>query len=148
MSQNKSIEQIIAEDGKYITTTKGISMRPLFKEGRDTVIVLPKNGRLKKYDVPLYRRGDERVLHRVIKVLPDSYIIRGDNCINKEFGITDEDVLGVMGSFYRGDRFHTVNDLSYRAYSVIIVAAYPLLMCIRYAKRILGAILRKLHLKK
>ena len=31
--------------------------------------------RLKKYDVPLYRRGADYVLHRVVKVLPESYVI-------------------------------------------------------------------------
>ena len=52
-------------------------------------------GRLKKYDVPLYKKGDSYVLHRVMEVLPDSYIIRGDNCDQKEYGITDDQILGM-----------------------------------------------------
>ena len=148
MIDKKIIEQAIAEDGKYVTITRGISMRPLFKEKRDTVILLPPNGRLKKYDVPLYRRGDEYVLHRVIKVLPDSYIIRGDNCVKKEYGISDKDIICVLDSFYRGEKFHTVRELSYRIYSAFIVFVHPLVWLRLKVKAYGRAILRRLHLVK
>ena len=57
----KTIEQIIEEDGKFVCTTSGVSMEPLFKDRRDTVIIFRTQGRLKKYDVPLYKRGEEYV---------------------------------------------------------------------------------------
>ncbi len=126
MEENKkrSIEEVLAEDGVYVSTTSGVSMRPLFKHRRDTVIISRVQGRLKKYDVPLYRRGDQYILHRVIKVLPDSYVIVGDNCIGKEYDITDENVLGVLTAFYRKDRYYTVSHPLYRAYAVFWCATY------------------------
>ncbi len=139
----RSLEQVLAAEGKLVCTTSGISMKPLFADRRDTVVILPKNGRLKKYDVPLYRRGDEYVLHRVIEVLPDSYIIRGDNCEAKEYDIRDEDVLGVLSAFYRKNKYFEVENLLYRIYSVMIVAVFPFLSLFRRTKWKFARILKK-----
>ncbi len=148
MSEKDTIEKVIAAEGKHVSTTSGFSMWPLFSDRRDTIIVIPTDGRLQKYDVPLYRRGDSYVLHRIIKVLPDSYIIRGDNCLAKEYGIRDEDVLGVLRAFYRKDKYYEVSNFWYRVYSVIIVALHP--VCVRAkfrVKGIISAVLRRLRKK-
>lgn len=50
-----SIEQIIAEKGIYTGLTRGTSMWPLIHQGRDNIIIVRPRGRLKKYDVPVYR---------------------------------------------------------------------------------------------
>ncbi len=121
-----TIEETLREHGVFVTTTVGVSMEPLFKNRRDTVEIVPVTGRLSKYDVPLYRRRDDYVLHRVVKVLPDSYVICGDNCIGKEYGITDEDIVGVMVAFDRKNKHYTVNHLGYRLYARLRVAQYPL----------------------
>lgn len=131
----KKIEQVIKEEGKFVCTTSGVSMLPLFADRRDTVVILPSEGRLKKYDVPLYKRGEQYVLHRIIKVLPDSYIIRGDNCEAKEIGIRDEDIVGVLAEFYRKNKHYDVTCASYRIYSVLIVTLHPIFNFFRRAKR-------------
>ena len=66
-----SIVEGLKKTGYHASTTVGYSMYPLLRDRRDNIVVRPCNGRLKKYDVPLYKRGDEYVLHRIIKVLPD-----------------------------------------------------------------------------
>ena len=124
--QKKSIEEVLSSEGVYISTTSGVSMRPLFYDRRDTVIISPAKGRLKKYDLPLYKRGDRYILHRVIKVLPDSYVMLGDNCVSKEYGITDADIVGVMTAYYRKDRYGTPKDLGYRIYVRFWYYTYPL----------------------
>ena len=128
MTDVKDIEKILDERGVYVSTTSGVSMMPMLRDRRDTIVVKRAEQRLKKYDVVLYRRGDSYVLHRVIKVLPDSYVIRGDNCIAREYGIKDSDVLGVLCEFYRGERHIKVNKRSYRAYSVFICMAHPIVV--------------------
>ena len=115
----KSVEEVLLENGVYVSTTAGFSMRPLFADRRDTVIISPVNGRLKKYDVPLYRRGGQYILHRIVKVKPDSYVICGDNCVTREYGITDDDIVGVLTAFYRKDRYYSVKDYRYRLYSFL-----------------------------
>ena len=57
-------------------------MLPLLREGKDLFTVRKKGPeRCKKGDVALYRRGDACVLHRVIEVRPDDYVI----CLNAVF---------------------------------------------------------------
>ena len=89
-------------------------MYPLLRDRRDNIVVRPCSGRLKKYDVPLYKRGNEYVLHRIIKVLPDGYVICGDNCINKEYNIKDENILGVLTEVYRNDKKINMDGLPYK----------------------------------
>lgn len=119
-----TIEHILETDGVFVGTTTGISMRPLFAERRDIIVIVPVTGRLKKYDVPMYRRGNDYVLHRIIRVREDSYDIRGDNCVLTEYGIKDDQIVGVLKEFYRKGKHGTVNDLSYRLYAVLRVATH------------------------
>ena len=148
MSEIKSIEQAIAEEGKLVLSTAGVSMKPLLGNRRDTVIILPVEGRLKKYDVPLYRRGEKCVLHRIIKVLPDSYVICGDNCESYEYDITDANIIGVLSAFYRKDKYYTVDNPWYRLYSVCVVAMFPIRKLLKKSRRILARVYRKVFPKK
>lgn len=112
-------EEYLEKNGSMTYSNVGTSMMPLLKQGRDLFTVTKKGSeRCRKYDVVLYRRPpDKYVLHRVVKVRENDYVILGDNCINKEYGITDDDILGVMTSFVHKGKQHTVNDMTYRIYS-------------------------------
>ena len=63
---NKStFENEINRSGKLVYTNVGDSMKPLIRQGKDLLIIEKADGRLKKYDVPLYRRDSgQYVLHR------------------------------------------------------------------------------------
>ena len=78
------------------------------------------------------------VLHRIIEVRPDSYVILGDNCIAKEYGIRDEDILGVLTSFRHNGHTVSVSDWRYRLYSRVWVFFQPVRI---FCKRVKG----KLH---
>lgn len=112
-------EEYLEKNGSMTYSNVGTSMMPLLKQGRDLFTVTKKGSeRCRKYDVVLYRRPpDKYVLHRVVKVRKKDYVILGDNCINKEYGIIDDDILGVMTSFVHKGKQHTVNDMTYRIYS-------------------------------
>ena len=98
---------------------RGVSMRPTIREGRDSVILSPLNGRLKKYDIPFYRRHDGTyVLHRVVGFEGDGYIMCGDNQFVLEHGIGDDDLIAVVTAIRRGGRLIDVNNPFYRAYAV------------------------------
>lgn len=101
MITGKNIESYIERDGIYVTQTVGISMLPFIRQGHSTVLIVPKQGRLKKYDVALFhRRTGEYVLHRVVKVRKDDYVFCGDNQKAWEYGITDDLIVGVMKELY------------------------------------------------
>ena len=126
MSEQKpTIESILADTGVYVCATWGVSMRPMLRQHRDTVIIVPPTGRLKKYDVPLYRRGKDYVLHRVVRPIPGGYLIRGDNCTSLE-RVREEQVIGVLESFYRNGKSVAVTDRGYRAYARVWAALFPI----------------------
>lgn len=142
MNDKKSIEDILKTEGILVSTTVGVSMYPMLRNRKDTIIVRPYVGRLNKYDVPLYKRGTEYVLHRIIEVLPDSYVIRGDNCEQKEYGVTDGQILGVLTECYRGAKKVDMNGWKYKFYVRLWCAMYPLRMLYKRLRRIAGRMWR------
>ena len=53
--------RVLEEVGVYVSTPLGKSMRPMLRGGRDNILVEKPTGRLKKYDVALYKRGSAYV---------------------------------------------------------------------------------------
>ena len=110
------IEELLKTEGKYVGPTSGVSMLPMLKTGRDSVVIKPKTERLKPFDVALYKRGDNFVLHRVIEVLKGGYVIRGDNCYSDE-KVKEEQVIGVLTEYFRGKKRVKLDDAAYIRYS-------------------------------
>lgn len=136
------IEDVLQRDGLFVGTTAGVSMWPMLRNRRDTIVVRPPVGRLSRYDVALYRRGDDYVLHRVVQVQSTAYTICGDNCLELERGITDDQVIGVLTGFYRGNREVNMQGLPYRAYEHLWVGLYPLRRAWKRARSCAGRVLR------
>ena len=113
--EKQTIESVLSTHGKYIGPTVGVSMLPMLKNRRDTIVVLPKTERLKRLDVALYKRGDAYVLHRVLQPIEDGYLIRGDNCYSDEH-ILEEDVIGVLSEFFRKGKHYLCTDKKYLKY--------------------------------
>ena len=99
----QKIEEVLTTRGQYIGPTAGVSMLPMLKNRRDTIVVTKKTERLKPLDVALYKRGDAYILHRVLRVTEDGYIIRGDNCYFNE-NVPEDAVIGVLTEFFRKDK--------------------------------------------
>ena len=107
---NSSFEKVIEEKGELIYTNVGDSMYPLIREG-DLLVIRAVTGPLKKYDIPLYKRDSgQYVLHRIIKVRKDDYLICGDNRHWIESGITDRHIIGVLTAVVRNGNTMPVND--------------------------------------
>ena len=124
---NSTFEEIIRRDGRLIYTNGGDSMRPLIRECLDLLIMTNPDGKLKKYDVPLYRRDTgQYVLHRVLKVRKEDYVICGDNRWQKEYGVTDRQIIGVLTAVVRDGREISVNDRRYRMYAHLWCDCFPL----------------------
>lgn len=135
MQDSKSIEQIIAQKGFYVSTTSGTSMWPMLRHRRDTVTVRVVNGRLKKHDVALYRMPDGKLLlHRIIKVLPDSYVARGDNRTATE-NFCDAQIVGVLDSFCRNGKQYSADIKTYLPYIALSRAALPVRYIVAFGRR-------------
>ena len=122
--------------GFFASGTLGRSMRPLFREGRDVVIVQKCTAPPKKYDVVLYERAGTCVLHRVIKKAGDLNLIRGDNTYKLE-RVPKARVIGVMTAFNRKGKQYDLSEFSYKFYSRIWNFLYPARYLVWIAKRVL-----------
>jgi hypothetical protein len=113
--ERQTIEEVLREKGVYVGPTVGVSMLPMLKNRRDTIVVHPKTERLKPLDVALYRRGNDYVLHRVLSLTESGYIIRGDNCYVDELVLEDA-VIGVLTEFFRKNKHYVCTDEKYLKY--------------------------------
>ena len=139
-----SFEEELERCGKLVYTTVGTSMNPMIKQDRDLSIIEKPKGRLKKYDVAFYKRPNgQYVLHRVVKVLDDGYVILGDNCVNKEFNIKETQILGVLVSLVRNGKEVDLNSFGYKIYVRARYAHYPVRVIIFRTKRFLRKLIKK-----
>ncbi|MGI6118707.1 MAG: S24/S26 family peptidase [Bilifractor sp.] len=145
-----TFENELNNKGRLIYTNKGTSMMPLLRQHHDLIIIEKPEGRLKKYDVPLYKReGGKYILHRILKVRDHDYVICGDNLTVLEYGITDDDIIGVMTGFVRDGKTHYVNEPGYLFYVHLWCDFLPvrffLLKVRNRLRRYGGAVLRRLR---
>jgi len=94
----------------------GVSMLPTIRPNRDIVVVKAAPERLKKYDLPLYRRkSGQFVLHRVIKV-EQTYTCVGDGQFQTEPGITHEQIVAIVTAIIRDGKEISVRNPVYKLY--------------------------------
>ena len=146
MNDKSSFEEHIAKHGQLIYTNVGDSMMPLLRQGKDLLVIARKPaGRLKKYDVPLYKRDSgQYVLHRIMKVRKNDYVLCGDNQWHKETGVTDRHVIGVLTAVVRDGKTIPVTDRRYRLYVHLWCDLFFIRAMILWLKALPGRIKRKL----
>ena len=94
----------------------GTSMRPMLRQGMDSVVLSPVTGKLKRFDLPLYRRDDGKyVLHRIVKA-GEEYTCLGDNQFVMETGVRQDQMIAVVTAFYRREKKYPVTHPGYRLY--------------------------------
>ena len=130
-----TFEKILEEKGFLIYTNVGFSMMPLLRQKRDVIEIQKKgSGRCNKYDAVLYKRGENYILHRILKVLPKGYIIAGDHNTFLEKDVTDDMILGVMTRVVRDGKTISVDDFWYKTYVHLWCDVYPVRMLILKVK--------------
>lgn len=112
------LRESIEDGGMFTMVTAGTSMMPLLRNRLDSVVLVKPRCRLKKYDIPLYKRpSGQYVLHRVMRVDDDSYTMCGDNQLIKEHDVTDDCVIAVVSKIVRnGKTIDLHKSKSYKLY--------------------------------
>ena len=126
--------------GTVTFTPNGTSMQPMLRDGQDVVKLSKPQGRLKLFDVPLYKReSGQYVLHRVVDFSNDgSYVLCGDNQFVNETGITDDQIIAVLVEFSRKGKHYTADSFTYRVYVYFWYYSRPFRRVFRAVKRRLG----------
>ncbi len=126
----EAYEEVLKKNGTLIFTPGGTSMMPLLRHHENPVVLVPVEGRLKKGDVPFYKRADgQYVLHRILKVRKNSYDLCGDNQTVIEKGVTDAMIFAKMVGFYRGETYVSVDDPDIVRYAEKRMASRPWRHC-------------------
>ena len=130
--RKSTFEEEIAHNGFLLYRNVGDSMLPLIRQGKDLLLIARKpQGRLNKYDVPLYRRDSgQYVLHRILKV--------------REIGITDRHIIGVLTAVIRDGQKLPVTDQRYRLYVHLWCDLFYLRAAVLWCRDLPGRIKRKL----
>lgn len=123
------IREKLDAGGEVRLLASGRSMMPLFRDGKDTVILAAADKkRLKKYDMILYRRDNgQYVLHRIVgrsggrDGAAVCYTLRGDAQYAAEPGVREDQVIARAARFTRGGREYSCEHPVFRLYSVLWV---------------------------
>lgn len=150
-SRRGSFEEQLDQHGWIVFTNKGYSMMPMLRENKDLMIIQKRSTnaegkflRCKKYDAVLYKRGDRYILHRILKVCSDGYIICGDHNWQREYDIKDKHILGILTAFVRNGVEIPVNHWKYRIYVHLWCDFFPIRAAILYSKHIAKQALKKI----
>lgn len=122
------IKDTLDQGGTFSLTITGTSMYPFIVGGRDKVTLSPLPEKLKKNDLPLYRRANGAfVLHRIVKVCKDgTYTCCGDHQWWPEKGLRQEQMIGLATQYVRKGRTLTNKNLMYRIYRTVWTWVLPL----------------------
>ena len=74
------LDEVLDSGSEISLMASGVSMEPYIRDKTDKITIVKVTGELKKGDVPLYKRDNGKfVLHRVVGIGNEGYIMRGDN---------------------------------------------------------------------
>lgn len=139
------LKEQLEHSGEVVFTPKGVSMLPMLRNNKDTVTLCGARFPLKKYQVALYLRdGGQYVLHRVVGIAEDGYIMRGDNQFIDETGIREDQIIAIVDRFNRKGREYTCSSKLYILYYKIWVNTVEIRKWLRRSRRIAGKIKRKI----
>ena len=148
MNNNFEIaKELLQKNGEITGLATGISMKLLLRSGRDNAVIIPKPEHLRQNDVVLYRHpfNNELILHRIIKVTQNGFIIRGDNVYYTEKDVKPDDIIGILKGFYRDGKFYECkNSPIYKLYVFYIRVSYPIRYLFFKSFSLLKRILRKI----
>ena len=91
------IERLLGEGSEVRFRIHGFSMRPLLRNGRDTVVVAPRGEEpLRVLDIVLFRYRGRHVLHRIVRIEGDRLTLAGDGNYRIREQCSAADVAGVV----------------------------------------------------
>lgn len=102
------VEEQLATGGLVKIPLVGTSMQPTLLAG--DVVVLEQAKSVAVGDVVLFRFGGMHLLHRVVEIKDDSYIMRGDNCVNNE----EAKRADIVAKMVAAEKKHSLKHLAVR----------------------------------
>ena len=121
----QSMGEVLKTNEEASSLTSGYSMYPMLRHHKDVVTIKRVDRKLKKSDVVLYPGSDGKfILHRIMRIKGDIFIIRGDNNYFTE-RVDKDKIIGILKEFYRDGKYiNCDSDFKYKLYSFYICHSY------------------------
>ena len=111
------IRETLEKNGEVTFISAGRSMLPVIRDRKDAVTLVKPKREIKPGDIVFYQRDNGQfILHRVMFVNSDKYVMRGDNQWDNEYNIRRDQIIGVLKCFERNGKTHNVTDRDYLMY--------------------------------
>ncbi len=111
------IRETLEKNGEATFISAGRSMLPVIRDRKDAVTLVKPRRDIKPGDIVFYQRDNGQfILHRVMFVNSDKYVMRGDNQWDNEYNIRRDQIIGVLKCFERNGKIHNVTDRDYLMY--------------------------------
>ena len=111
------IREVLESGGEFRMYPHGTSMRPLLRQGRDSVVLEKLVREPRKNDILFYQRADgSYILHRVWAVTPKGLTMVGDNQRLLEKGVAKEQIIGYVTRIFRNEKEINCSGFGYRLY--------------------------------
>lgn len=111
------IRETLEKNGEVTFISAGRSMLPVIRDRKDAVTLVKPKREIKPGDIVFYQRDNGQfILHRVMFVNSDKYVMRGDNQWDNEYNIRRDQIIGVLKCFERNGKIHNVTDRDYMMY--------------------------------
>lgn len=122
------IKELISSGHTVTIIVRGNSMNPFMVDRRDKVTIAPLSRKPRIGDLLLaYETLHQRyVLHRLIRIKNEIYVLMGDGNIKGTESIREEDILGIVTDIIRKGKHHSVSSSCWKSYSAVWTRLLPL----------------------
>ncbi len=135
------IEEKLRLGGSVTFRPHGVSMRPLIRQGKDSVTVGALDKTPQVGEVIFYRRPDGQfVLHRIVGEDKNGYVLCGDNQRILEHGVKPEWIIGILTAVSRKERTIVCDSKEYKRYVKVVLPVWRIWVKVR---GVLGKLKRK-----
>lgn len=116
------ITEVVGDGGEFRLYPRGTSMRPLIRQGLDSVALVFPKAKPKRGEILLYQRSDgQYVLHRLMRCEKDGTLcFSGDNHKELEHGIAHEQIVATVAAVFRGEKRRSSTDAFMRCYGFLM----------------------------
>lgn len=144
-----TIAEQLEQDGYVLTLSVGVSMRPMLTQRTEQLVIEKLSTSPAINDVVLFQRSSgQYVLHRVVGRRQGIYLIRGDNCYDRE-RVHPSQIIGILKGFYKGDKYVCcASNGGYLCYVAFWRLTFPIRYLLRKLKHCVYAVISKFRRSK
>lgn len=129
------IKEAVNNGKGFVLTVTGQSMRPTLKNLTDKVELVKLPQKVKKGDLLFFERANGNcILHRVIKVKNNHFIVSGDSQSFSEV-VSKDKAIAVVKRVFRNDRWIDCDSFFYKTTDLLIRITKPLRAFVRSIRR-------------